>query len=181
MISEVGVAAILLNHLTKGTKEGGKAIYRSNGSIAYVAICRSAWIVTKDPQDNTGHRRLWLPTKNNMAKDHGIGLAYTIEGKTLAIEDEISSQPVVVWQGACETSADEAVVTPEKEDGPLLANAVNWLSSRLANGSVPAKQVYADAEADGIVKRTLERLAKLKVRAGNGGIFGQPWAWSLAQ
>ena len=99
MISEVGVAAILLNHLTKGTKEGGKAIYRSNGSIAYVAICRSAWIVTKDPQDNTGHRRLWLPTKNNMAKDHGIGLAYTIEGKTLAIEDEISSQPVVVWQG----------------------------------------------------------------------------------
>ena len=71
-----------MSHLTKGS---GPAIYRTLGSLAFVAAVRSAWAITKDKQDP--RRRLFLPVKNNIAADT-TGMAYSIVDGVVAWERE---------------------------------------------------------------------------------------------
>ena len=63
-----GIALLGISHLNKGN---GAAMYRTMGSLAFVAAARSAWCVTKDKADQ--ERRLFLPIKNNIGPDvHGL-------------------------------------------------------------------------------------------------------------
>ena len=49
------VAVICIEHLTKSkTMAGENATYRVQGSIAFVGVARSVWIVAKDNEDITG-------------------------------------------------------------------------------------------------------------------------------
>jgi putative DNA primase/helicase len=68
-----GVAIVCVTHLNKSGS--GPAIYRSIGSIGFVAAARAVWAVIKD-RDNP-RRWLMLPAKNNLAPD-ALGLAYTL-------------------------------------------------------------------------------------------------------
>ena len=64
---------LAVSHLIKAA--GGPAIYRTMGSLAFVAASRAAFVVVKDA--DAPERRLLLPQKNNLAEDTG-GLAYTV-------------------------------------------------------------------------------------------------------
>ena len=68
------VAIVMVNHLSKGA--GAKAIYRSMGSMGFIAAARAAWHFAKDPENE--QRRLILPAKMNLAPNP-TGLAYCIE------------------------------------------------------------------------------------------------------
>ncbi len=78
------VAVICIEHLTKSkTMAGENATYRVQGSIAFVGVARSVWIVAKDNEDITGKRRYLQASKTNLSPDNaGIGLAYMICGPT---------------------------------------------------------------------------------------------------
>ena len=165
------VAVLAVSHLRKG---GGEAIYRTMGSLAFVAAARAAWCVCKDKDDPA--RRLFLPVKNNIASDHG-GLAYRLEPAdngmaTIAWEPE----PVGV-------SADDALnrEAGDSQRGSAVDEAVNWLTDLLSDGPLPAKDVKAKAEHDGIKERTLDRA---KSQAGvlacrEGFDKGSRWVWKL--
>jgi hypothetical protein len=155
LAEEHGVAVVAINHLAKSQH---KAIYRTMGSVAFVAAARAAWIVGADPDDES--RRLFLPAKNNLGS--ADGLAYRITNGAVAWEDG----PVFMSPDDLEDDSE----TPRKE-------AKEWLRAALADGSVPSSAIYEKAKTDGIAKKTLERAKKeLGVESTQSG---RAWTWSL--
>ena len=164
LASRHGVAVLAVTHLSKGE---GPAIYRSIGSIAFVAAARTAWAIAADHSDPD--RRLFLPIKNNLASSPP-GMAYRID-----------TRPAVEWEADPVTVTADKALGRDADDGTksALGEAVDWLSHSLANGRRPAKEVKDEANEAGVSLRTLDRAkAKLGVIAGPDG-FGEPWMWRL--
>jgi putative DNA primase/helicase len=166
------LAVLIVSHLRK--KEGA-AIYRTMGSLAFVAVARAAWLVCKDPED--ADKRLLLPLKNNLAPN-ASGLAYIIESS------DDGRAPKIRWL------PDPVTVTPDNISEVARSvgrpdverqHAIGWLQERLATGPRPTRDIKQEAEANGICQRTLRRafreLSGEAVRQGPFP-FGQ-WTWKL--
>ncbi len=169
-----GVAIIAVNHLRKGE---GPAMYRAMGSLAFIAAARAAYCVSKDKDDPTGKRRLFLPIKNNLGNDRD-GLAYCLDDTFSA-----NGQPVVKWEATpVSISADDALSEDGgrgEEDPSELEEAKTWLADMLAAAPMLAKDVLAQSRQNGISKRTLYRAKKaLNVTTTKKG-FDTGWAWRL--
>ncbi|MEE9293988.1 MAG: AAA family ATPase, partial [Phycisphaerae bacterium] len=102
MAERSSVAVVCVAHLNKQTSNP-KAIYRVLGSMGFVAAARTAWLVCKDPGDESGKNRLFVQVKNNLARDPG-GLRFNIGGVGY-----------VEWHdGVVDMSADDALDEPRK-------------------------------------------------------------------
>ena len=162
-----GVAFILIAHLNKSAAQS--AMNRINGSGAYVAACRAAWIVCKDKDDEL--RRLLLPLKNNLGPDQG-GLAYRVavsEDGTPFVEFE--SEPVNV-------RADDALAAAGDDEGA--DDPATFLRELLASGSRSANEVFSEAAGAGFSKDSMHR-ARRKIGAVTfkDGMKG-PWYWRMS-
>jgi hypothetical protein len=167
-----GVALLAVTHLRK--KEGA-AIYRTMGSLAFIAAARAAWLVSKDPKNT--QRRLFMPLKNNLAADV-TGLAFHIESHAL------TSQPIIHWSREPIAVSAETIVgnaRPKGRPDEEREDAMQWLCRRLAGGPAPASDVQEEAEAHGIKEITLRRafrqLCGEAIKVGDFP-FGQ-WRWRL--
>ncbi len=170
------VAIIGVSHLSKAA--GTQALMRVNGSLAFVAAARAAYLVTSDPADKT--RRLFLPMKNNLGPD-STGLAFRIEGVTVASPAGPLGTSRVTWDSEPVTvTADEAMQTETTTEGnSALAEASDWLCETLAEGPKPASEIFKLADAEGISKRTLKRAkSELGIKPTKTGMGGG-WSWSL--
>lgn len=66
---QLGAAVLMVSHFNKGTPDS-TAMSRVAGSGAFVAVCRSAWLVERNPQDATGNRHVHQRRmKNNIGDD----------------------------------------------------------------------------------------------------------------
>ena len=152
LAAETRVAVIAVSHLRKGE---GAAMYRTMGSLAFIAAARSAWVVARDEADHS--RRLLLPIKSNIAPDVG-GLAFAI------LPHGPNNAPVVCWEAEpVSVAADDAIGHGQRKHGPEASErneAADWLREQLANGPRPAKDVTADGHDIGFSKRTLHRAFK---------------------
>ena len=83
------IAIVCVEHPPKSSN--GRAMNQVGGSIAFVAASRSAYLVSKDPEDE--ERRLFLKIKNNLSNYSG-GISFTVESHKLPNGIEISK---VVW------------------------------------------------------------------------------------
>jgi len=168
--SRLGCAVVLVSHLNKGTS-GTNAVYRTSGSLAFVAAARSAYVVAKDPANQ--ERRLFLPQKNNLAKG-GNGLAYRVASDS-------DGQPRLEFEAAPVTiTADEALSVPQSERRPR-DEAKDWLQERLAGGPVRAADIFAKAEELGFAEKTVRRAKQqLGVEAfKEPGAMEGGWLWKL--
>jgi putative DNA primase/helicase len=169
-VGSIGAALVMVSHLNKGT-EKGNALYRPNGSLAFVAAARTAYIVVKDRDDPK--RRLFLPMKQNLSPD-GDGLAFRVAVR-------MNGAPYLVFERAPVTmTANEALAAAPAAPKPR-ESASDWLRERLANGPVAAKEIWDDANACGFAEATVKRAKKqlgvdaVKVEGTlNGG-----WLWRL--
>ena len=145
-------------------------MYRSMGSIAFVAAARSSWLVSKDPKE-PNDRRLFTKVKNNLASEDVGGLAFRIGPRYNGI----------MWEdGKVETTADEALRVPERSRAPMRASARDWLKELLKDGPVLATEVWEKADADGMAQSTV-KTAKQELGIGSqrtGGTHGE-WRWLL--
>jgi putative DNA primase/helicase len=167
-----GLAILVVSHLRK--KEGA-AIYRTMGSLAFVAVARSAWILCKDPADL--NKRLLLPIKNNLAPDV-IGLAYTIE------TSPTGRTPVLRWSpDPVHFTADTLLASARPPGRPddERQHAVQWLEERLAQRPRPMREIKDEAGARGIAYGTLRRaFRQLGGQAVRESPFpSAPWLWKL--
>ncbi len=175
LAENTGVAIILVAHLNKSN--GRKAIYRTGGSIAFVAAARAAFSVVKDTKEP--ERRLFLPTKANLAPSGIGGLAYTIEGVTVQSEDGDVSAPVVrIEPDAVDGCADDYMVEPSGDTDDQ-DDAAEWLIETLASGALGSTEVFRLGKLQGfsmnIIRRAFKRLGgKPKKEAFDGG-----WKWGL--
>ena len=162
-----GVAVIAVSHLNKGQ---GAAIYRSSGSMAFVAASRATYLVAKS--EDGPDRRLLLPVKNNLGPDtHGIGyLLKTTE----------SNVPFVEWLPEPVTqTADEVLRSSAEDQRTSTDDCVDWLRAVLSDGDKAASEVMTAAERLGFSPKVLRRAReKLEVRTDKAGVKAG-WIWSL--
>ena len=156
------VAVVCVMHLTKGN---GKTKYRGQGSIDFLAACRSAFLCGPDPTDPT--RKIFCHIKSNLGPLMP-SLAYSIENNRL------------VWGEETTTTAEQILSEGVKgEEKNRLDEAKEFLESNLSGGAVLSATLIEQARAVSIGGRTLWRAKKeLKIKArkqfGNGA-----WEWSL--
>jgi len=165
LAAETGTAIILVSHLNKN-ETNSAAMDRVVGSGAYVAVCRSAWLVASDPEDEAKRRRILTPLKNNLGDDQ-TGFAFTIEGAQLS--DGITTSNVVFDPIPLYVAADDllrsakqgASKAPSKCD-----RACQFLQQELADGPKLTKDVAKAAAEAGIAHDTIKRArGKLKIVA----------------
>ena len=160
------VSILCINHLTKATE--GLAIFRSMGSIAFVAAGRLSWQVIAD-RDQRG-RSLLLPIKTNLGElAEGFGFRISDEG--------------IKWdEERVKTSADEALAPTAIVSPSACAEAEKWLNELLKNGPVLANDVNDKAKVDEISESTLKRAKRnLSVSSLKDTVIGGKWRFYLPQ
>jgi AAA domain len=164
-----GVAMLAIMHLTKGGRD--RALYRAQGSIAYVAAARSVLLAGIDPTDASRQRRVLLHEKNNVGRE--------MEGLVFEIVDG-----QFYWRGATEmTSAALLAPTPTVEAADDHDEAVQALRQLLDDngGELDAKQGRDRMRelqlSDATIRRARKQLCGQPRKEG----FGKTgrWVWSL--
>jgi putative DNA primase/helicase len=177
MAAEIDAAVVCISHMTK--VGGTEALLRVMGSLGFVAAARAAYLVAKDPDDDT--RRLFLLMKNNLAEGRG-GLAFRVKGKALDGGIETSC---VEWDAEPVTmTADEAMAPaggPDPDgETTAKAEAEGWLRETLKGGdSMDGKRLKELARDSGIKERTLYRASKAIGVVTLSGGFGKARRWHL--
>ena len=147
------VAVLVVRHLNK--RAGGPAMYRGGGSIGIIGLARSGLVVAPDPDDPA--LRILASVKNNLCPP-----SPSLRWKLVGTAEGVAR---VEWLGVSEHGADallaESVDVPEERSA--LREASEFLRELLAEGEVPASEVFRRAREGGISERTLERA---KRRAG---------------
>ncbi len=124
LAAEAGVAVIAVTHLRKGE---GRTLYRSMGSMAFVAAARSAWAVIRDPDNEAD--RLLMPLKNNLGKD-----TLAMRFRPMDLGGEV---PGIGWDPepmAIDPDTLDGSRTRRGGPGPTRSACATWLAEQLAAG-----------------------------------------------
>ena len=130
---------LLVRHLNKD--DGPNALYRGGGSIAFVAACRLAWLVGRDPKME--ERCVLAQTKNNYAPKQ-LSLTYTLP----------KDGPRVDWQGASILTANELA---SRRAHPSRRRARDFLRVFLEAGPRLSHEVWDAARKHRLSKNTINR------------------------
>lgn len=171
MLERAGAAAVLIRHLNKGNS--ANALYRGGGSIGIIGAARSALVVGKDPDDDTGLRRILSPTKSNLSSPPKA-MAYHME-------EAPNGSVRVAWEGETEHTAMGILADPlPAEERDAVTAAAEFLRAELYGGQVETKEMLRRARAADHSQRSIERARKrLGVLSQKGGWAGSPWFLSL--
>jgi len=166
-----GVAVVAVMHLNKDSKN--HVMYRTQGSIAFVAQARCVLALAKDPEDET--RRVLASIKNNLAlAPPAIGFRVTSEGKVTWEQEPIHNFDL-----------NGAFGYPDAgEDTSKVAIAEVFLKEFLSDGPVPAHSVYSIGLENGFFKSTIRRAKKkIGIITKKEGCFGDQgyWTWELPE
>jgi hypothetical protein len=146
---------VLHRHLTKSA--ACHAMYRGGGSMAFIATCRSAWLIGRDPEKPA--RYVLAQVKNNLAAAQP-SLAFEIQ-----LHD--SGHPMISWQGTSPWSANQLLLATGREPkaAPARDRAAEFLADVLADGPKTSREVWTAAQEAGLSRRTIERArTELEIR-----------------
>lgn len=160
-------AIVCITHLNKSTAL--QAIYRTMGSLAFIAAARSVWAVSADEDDVARGRRFFAPLKTNLLINP-TSLAFSIVNNRVVFEEH----PI-------EISAEEALSKEKREEASVLNHAITWLKQALEDGPVAAVSIFPMAKANSVAEATLRRAKeKLKAISYKEGIAQNgKWFWKL--
>jgi RecA-family ATPase len=179
LAAETGAAVVLVSHLNKGSADASP-MARVAGSGAFVAACRSAWLVEADPQDENGKRRILTPLKDNIGDDQ-TGFAF--HTKPVRLAEEIETSCIVFESEPVTVSAVQLLRSHQEtdEDRGAVGEAMDFLRDYLASGPKNSKSTQKAAEEAGIAPRTLRRAReRLKVKSQRSRTTSQ-WVWLLPE
>jgi RecA-family ATPase len=162
-------AMLMQRHLNK--YGGGRALYRGLGSIAFVAACRFAMLVGRDPQ--APDRSVLAQVRNSLGGPQP-SLAYRLTAPD-------GGQPLVQWLGTSPASADELLAGGLRKQEWPRDQAAAILEQFLAAGPRTSQEVYQAAERAGLSERTLRRARHgLGIRSQYVSQDGRPVSyWAL--
>lgn len=159
MAERTGCCVIVLRHLNKSG--GPNALYRGGGSIGIIGAARAGFMCGRDPDDETGARRVLANTKMNIAAEPP-SLAYYL------VADQLHGVARVQWDGVSGHSAGDLLAEPDSiSERGKKTSAEDFLRKALADGPMPSKEIEEEAlEVHGISLRTFKRArADLRIPA----------------
>jgi RecA-family ATPase len=167
------IAIVGVEHPPKSSN--GRAMNQVGGSIAFVAASRSAYLVSKDPEDE--ERRLFLKIKNNLSNYSG-GISFTVESHKLPNGIEISK---VVWgDEPVKKTADEVLAYyNQTEFQHKKESRKNWLQEELADGPKNAAEVEKKALTQGMSQKQLRNAKEYAGVSSDKTDFDGGWDLSL--
>jgi hypothetical protein len=177
-----GIAVIGLIHLNKSAT--GDVLDRVMASRAFTAVARSVSVVTPDPDDDTGYRRLFGTPKNNLGRSDLPTLVFTIEGAHVTTTDGPAETSKVVFLGETDTTIQQAMSGEDHDEARTkVAEATAWLQDYMAeNGpTVKSATIKKDARRVDIGEDALKRARrKLGLAVVSEG-FPKITHWGLSQ
>jgi putative DNA primase/helicase len=160
------VAVAFVGHLNKSSRD--RAIYRANGSVAYIGAPRVVHLVGQSPDNE--RERVICCIKNNLAATPSALSFELSEGQFL-------------WRGESNVTA-AALLAPDASDDERSTRqeASDFLREILHDGPVEAKVIQTQARECGITERVLrsarDALGVKSSRVGGLGASGK-WVWAL--
>jgi hypothetical protein len=168
LAARTNCAVLLVRHLSKAPRR--RAAHRGQGSMGIVAACRTALFATPAPAGGPATHALCVSKTNMGHRPPALGYR---------IVDAPCGRPVIEWTGPIAANADDL----STDAAPLRPRdrAIDWLRHELANGPRKVAELYADAAAQGIPEKTLER-AKSELGATAQRIWNRThdrgeWYW----
>jgi putative DNA primase/helicase len=157
------VAVVSIDHFNKNIQQAG--IHRLSGAGALAAVPRAVWAFVKDAEDEEKLTRLMLNAKLNVVSEaKKAGLKYRFKAVQLPIKDKVVDLSVIDWQGKSDSNLDDVLHKQDDPEKGKQGACADWLESRLSNGPVLSREIYAEAEDKGFSKNTVRRAgARLKV------------------
>lgn len=153
---------------------------RVSGSGAFVAACRAAWLVESDPQDESDHRRILTPLKNNIGDDR-TGFAFQV--KQAALDGGIECPYIEFEPDPISVSASDLLREHQdnSDERSALVEAMDFLQEFLSDGPKTSKSTQKAGQDAGIAPRTLRRAQKkLRIKPQKSRATGQ-WVWALPE
>jgi len=168
------IAIVCVEHPPKSSN--GRAMNQVGGSIAFVAASRSAYLVSKDPEDE--ERRLFLKIKNNLSNYSG-GISFTVESHKLPNGIEISK---VVWGDEPVTITADEVLSyyTQTEFQHKKELRVKWVKGELADGPKNAAEVEKKALTQGMTQKQLRTAKEYAGVSSDKTDFDGGWDLSLS-
>jgi len=147
-------AMLMHRHLNK--QGGGRSLYRGNGSIGFLGVCRFGWLLARDPLQP--EQRVLAQVKNNLSGPQA-SLSFVVEAP-----DATSAQ--IRWLGPSPFSADELLAAEGNAPAKTACDqAHDFLADFLADGPRTSREIWVAAQEEGLSERTLYRARKqLQVR-----------------
>jgi putative DNA primase/helicase len=191
MAQRTRMAVLMLMHLNKDSKKS--AVYRSMGSVAFMALVRACYCLARDPnvEDEQDPRRLFLQVKKNIsAFSPGMVLRIEAAGVQTADGGTMSTARIVWTDETTTVTANQALSGPKrkgKREDERIELAVDFLEAELSVGPQVSKELVSRAKKVGVSEGTLWR-AKKMMAGVNGGVIaskggfgaGGEWMWRLA-
>jgi hypothetical protein len=182
MAARTGVAVLLVRHLTKAP--GASPMHRGAGSVGIIGLCRSAFVVGRDPKDpdDATSRRVMAPVKSNLS-ERPPAMAYRLESAA-------NGSVRVVWDGASDITARDLVATDAEREARTQADeAADHIVAMLrADGPLPANDAKARVMREcGCSARTVDQAKVVLRRRGldvsrrEGFGRGGQWLWQLPE
>jgi DNA polymerase len=183
LAEEKQTAILAIMHFNKKA-DITNALLRIADSIAYTAIARSIYIAVDDPENENAY--LFVKAKGNLAPRDLPALRYTISVRQVGFDRKLNrpiEAPFILWDdnGVQITALEAMEAAAGGSRGNARDEAEEFLRSKLANGPVPADEIYAEAKAQCIAIATLKRAKKdlhVVSEKERGKIEGE-WCWRL--
>lgn len=171
LADELRIAVIGIMHLSKAAQ--AQVLYRIGGSVAFAAVARAVFFVSRDKDDND--RRLFTNPKMSGAKE-ADSRAYRMVGvQPRGARLQWEPDPVEI------TAADAMKEETPQSKHTKKAEATEWLKDFLRDGKKAHRDVLAAAMEMGYSKSTVDRAKKAArvisrdERGERGEILGHFW------
>jgi hypothetical protein len=143
-----GCTLLMHRHLNK--QGNGRALYRGMGSIAFLATCRFAMLVARDPLAPS--RCVLAPVRYSLSQPPP-SLAYRIRKGPDGL-------PAIDWLGPSARAADDLLIGPSLAHRGPRERAAYFLEQFLADGPRTSTDVWTAARRAGLSDRTVQRAKK---------------------
>jgi hypothetical protein len=144
-----GAAVLMVRHLNKSP--GRSPLYRGGGSIGLLAVCRSGWLIARNPEQPA--LCVLAQLKNNLAPPQP-SLAYQVQsGEAGALS--------LAWLGPTDWTAAQLLAGVPRNPPRRLTpreRGREFLEGFLRDGPRTARDIWAAALPLGLTERTLERV-----------------------
>jgi AAA domain len=148
----------LIHHNKSGSTDPLQLVM---ASTAFSAVARSVHTVMRDPDDDTGQRRLFGTPKNNLGRDDLPTFSFTISGHPVDTDEGIAWTGRLDW-GDEQTSSIEDAMARSAENGDdksAVSEAADWLTDYLETkgGQVPSADAKKAGRAAGHTEASVKR------------------------